>query len=41
MRFLPMIAISEVKIVVPPDKRKGTAHAPSEAAPAIAGVSQH
>jgi molybdopterin-containing oxidoreductase family membrane subunit len=41
MRFLPMIAISEVKIVVPPDKRKGITHAQSEAAPAIAGVSQH
>jgi molybdopterin-containing oxidoreductase family membrane subunit len=41
MRFLPMIAISEVKIVVPPDKRKGATHAQSEAAPAIAGVSQH
>jgi len=41
MRFLPMIAISEVKIVVPADRRKGTAHAQSEAAPAIAGVSEH
>lgn len=41
MRFLPMIAISEVKIVVPSDRRKGTANAQSEAAPAIAGVSEH
>src|SRR5205085_8896770 len=41
MRFLPMIAISEVKLVVPSGRSKGTVHGQSEAAPAIAGLSQH
>ncbi len=41
MRFLPMIAISEVKIVVPPDRKKGTVHGQSESAPAIAGTTEH
>jgi molybdopterin-containing oxidoreductase family membrane subunit len=41
MRFLPMIAISEVKIVVPSNRAKGTVHGQSESAPAIAGLSEH